>query len=132
MTETISSDEKYFLLVSGTWRDLLPRLPRPVLALAPRVLFRVLVEGSGFVLAVAGNTGPSTGFFTERFVAARNSLEAEKKARYSVLCAWRRQGFEGRTSTAPELRVDESQALRVRFRLRSSGGFVFFGASNDA
>jgi len=132
MAETMSSDDKYFLLGSGTWRDLLPRPPRPVLALAPKALFRVLVEGSGFMLPVAGNTRLSTGFFTERFVAARNNSEAETAAQYSVLRAWRRQGFEARTNALPELRVDESEVVRACFRLRSAGGFVFFGESDDA
>lgn len=132
MNNSSSTDEEYFLLGTGTWRDLLPRIPRPVLALSPKVLYRVLLEGSGFVLPVVQSARPVVGFFTARFVAARARLEAEETAKSAVLRDWRRQGFDTRTSVLPDLRIDNSEALRTHFRLRSGEGFTFFGDSDDA
>jgi len=132
MNESASTDEEYFLLGTGTWRDLLPRMPRPVFALSPKTLYRVLLEGSSFVLPVVGSARPIVGFFTVRFVAARARLEAEEKAQFAVLRDWRRQGFQTRTGVLPDLRIDSSEALRAHFRLRSGEGFAFFGDSDDA
>jgi hypothetical protein len=132
MNESNSTDESYFLLGTGSWRDRLPRVPRPVLAVGSRMLYRVLVEGSNFVLPLDGRGSPITGFFTTRFIAARSRAEAETRAHSLVLRDWKRQGFEAQVGGAPKLTTDKSETLRSRFRLRSGGGFTFFGESSDA
>ena len=132
MNETNANEESYFLLGTGSWRDLLPRVPRPVLAIGSKTLYRVLMEGSDFVLTIDGGDRHLVGFFTTRFVAARCRREAEKQAMSSVLRDWLRQGLDTRAGGLPKLTIEESDALRSRFRIRSGGGFAFFGDEGDA
>lgn len=131
MNDTASDDESYFLLGTGTWRGLLPRVPRPVLAVGSKSLYRVLLEGSLFKFSIAGSDRPIIGFFTTRLVAARNRLEAEAMAKSSVLREWERQGFASRAGAKPSLSVETSEMLSSRFRLRSGAGFAFFGDAGD-
>jgi hypothetical protein len=101
-----------------------------VFAFGAKSIYRVLLQGSEFTLLVEG-TGPIIGFFTSRFIAARNSEEASEKAKTSVLQEWRRQGFDASTGTMPQVRVEYAEATDMQFRLRSGGGFTFYGSEDD-
>ncbi len=124
-SETKGNDE-YFAVRTGTWRDLIPRLPRPVLALGQKELYRVMFEGSGFTLFLDGVPKPIIGFFTTRYVAANNVREAQSAARSAVLNEWSRHGYRERTGAEPHLAIEEMEILEEWFRMRSGDGFAFF------
>jgi hypothetical protein len=119
------------IIGAGTWRDLLPRWPRPVLAYGSAELYRVMLARSEFSIPCETGEDPIVGFFTTRFVAANSIREAEDKARSAVLREWKRSGWQKLAGTAPRITVEEFEVIPSRFRLRSGGGFVFFGSSGD-
>jgi hypothetical protein len=129
MSDTESDEPIGHVLGDGTWRDLLPRIPRPVLAIGAQQLYRVLIHGSGFSLPLRGGGEPIVGFFTTRFVAAANVRDAEIKARSSVLTEWKRRGYEASAGASPILELEDLEVVHSRFRLRSGAGFTFFAAS---
>ena len=131
MSDTESEEPVGHVLSTGTWRDLLPRIPRPVLAIGAQQLYRVLIHGSGFSLMLDGGGELIVGFFTTRFVAATNIRDAEIKARASVLTEWKRRGFEASAGSAPILELEDLEVVHSRFRLRSAAGFTFFAASAE-
>ena len=131
MTETDSTDVSIFVMEAGTWRDRLPAIPRPVLAIGTVKLYRVLMEGSDFFFSFGGSKSSIVGFFTTHFVAASNICEAERKAQAAAVKDWQRQGFQARTGVLPTLRIDTSEAIHSRFRLRSGGGFTFFTSPHE-
>ena len=131
MSDPKSDEPIGHVLGTGTWRDLLPRIPRPVLAIGAQQLYRVLIHGSGFSLALLDGGEPIVGFFTTRFVAAENIRDAETKARSSVLTEWKRRGFEASAGSAPILELEDLEVVHSRFRLRSAAGFTFFAASAE-
>jgi hypothetical protein len=120
-----------YLLGTGTWRDWLPAIPRPVLALGTQELYSVLIEGFDFSLSIGGADDPVIGFFTTRFVAAANIRQAEKTALESVLHEWRCKGFLKLSGTIPKLHVEKIQLLSDRFLFRSGTGVTFFPDSNE-
>jgi hypothetical protein len=129
MSDTESDEASGYFLGTGTWRDLLPRIPRPVLAIGAQQLYRVLIHGSGFSLPLRDGGERIVGFFTTRFVAAANVRDAEIKARSSVLREWKRRGYEASAGSSPILELEELEVIHSRFRFRSGAGFTFFGAS---
>ena len=129
MSDTEPEQPSAYLLGTGTWRDLLPRIPRPVLAIGSQQLYRVLIHGSGFSLALGDGSEPIVGFFTTRFVAAANVRDAETKARTSVLREWKYRGCEASARASPILELEDLEVTHSRFRFRSGAGFTFFGAS---
>jgi hypothetical protein len=129
MSDTESDEPIGHVLGTGTWRDLLSGIPRPVLATGAQQLYRVLLHGSGFSLPLRDGGEPIVGFFTTRFVAATNVRDAEIKARSSVLREWKRRGYEGCAGSSPILELEDLEILHSRFRLRSGAGFTFYGAS---
>ena len=72
MSDAESEEPIGHVLGTGTWRDLLPRLQRPVLAVGAQQLYRVLIHGSAFSLMLDGGGELIVGVFTTRFVAATN------------------------------------------------------------
>jgi hypothetical protein len=127
MSDTESDEPIGQVLGTGSWRDLLPRIPRPVWAIGAQQLYRVLIHGSGFSLT--GDGEPIVGFFTTRFVAAANVRDAEAQARWSVLTDWKRGGYEASARSSPLLEIEDLELVQSRFRLRSGAGFTFFTAS---
>jgi hypothetical protein len=121
-----------WVIRTGTWRDLIRRIPRPVLALHPTTLFSVLVHGSGFALPIAGGQKPAIGFFATRFVAACNVREAERLALSAIERDWQRKGLHHAAGRTASLAVEEISELSERFRLRSGSGFTFYNDANDA
>ncbi len=121
------SKEEYYVLGKGTWLDLVPTLPRPVFALGSKHLYRVMIHGSGFTLPV-NLSNPATGFFTARFVAARNRHDAERIALDRVASEWNSYRDAAGDAT---LSVDGSEALAEHFRLRSGIGFTFYSESDE-
>ena len=109
----------------GLWPDLVARIPRPVFAFGSQSLFRVMLHGTAFSLPIA-DSEPARGFFTTFFVAADTIRAAEAKARARVLREWIRHGADHSSGSHPVLAVEEIEALTVRFRWRSGGGFLFY------
>ena len=131
MSDTESDEPVGYFLGTGAWRDLLPRIPRPVLAIGAQQLHRVLIHGSGFSLPHRHSSEPIVGFFTTRFVAAANVRDAEIKSRASVLREWKRRGYEASAGASPILELEDLEVMHSRFRFRSGAGFSFFGASAE-
>ena len=117
------------LLGTGTWRDRLPKLPRPVLAVGNRQLYSVVLHGSGFVLPIVGSEAV-IGFFATAVVAATTIREAEQLARDAILRQWTKRKFLP-GEVLPTLEVDEVRRLPQRFRLRSRHGFAFFSHDDE-
>jgi len=133
MNNTDENDEsQYSLIGSGTWRDFLPSLPKPVIALGHKSIYYVFIHGTRFEVRFGGTNMPLIGFFTTRFVAASNVRQAEQCAFQSVISEWEKEGFLGLSGVEPTLSVEKLEQLSERFRLRSGGGFTFYRAdSND-
>jgi hypothetical protein len=131
MSDNESDEPIGHVLGTGTWRDLLPRVPRPVFVVGSQQLYRVLIHGSGFSLPLSDGGEPISGFFTTRFVAASNVRDAEIKARSSVLREWKRGGYEARADSSPILELEDVEIVHARFRLRSGAGFTFFCGSPE-
>jgi hypothetical protein len=113
------------VITTGTWRDWLPSIPRPVFALGARALYQVVLHGSGFSLPIAASE-PARGFFTTFFVAAASRREAEEKARARVTEEWNRFGASRTIGPVPMLEVERIELLRNRFLWRSGGGFLLY------
>ncbi len=115
-------------------RRLVRRVPRPVIALPGRDLYRVLICGRGFALPVEGERGEPTGFFTTRFVAARSRQDAESIALSRVRKDWSGWSLLSHLTGVeePQLAVDETEALVERVRLRRGAGYVFFRDSPES
>jgi hypothetical protein len=129
MSDNQSDQPIGHVLATGTWRDFLPRIPRPVFVIGAQQLYRVLIHGSGFSLPLSDDSETISDFFTTRFVAAANVRDAETKARSSVLREWKRRGYEARAGSSPVLELEDLAMVHSRFRLRSGAGFTFFRAS---
>jgi hypothetical protein len=123
------SGTEYYILGTGTWRDFLPRLPKPVFALGAKELYRALVHGDGFALPVDGGRSV-VGFYTNRFVAAATPQEARRLAITSVQSEWKHRGYEKRAGQVA-LTVEELHVLSERFRYRSGSGFTFYSQSAE-
>ena len=77
-----------YLIGTRTWLDWLPRIPRPVIAMGRKDLYSVMMNGQDFILPIEGSKDPVIGFYTTRFVAAKNIREAEKLAHQLVMQEW--------------------------------------------
>jgi len=117
----------------GTLLRFLRWFALPVVVVGARGMYRVMIQGEGFVLPIQ-NTGESVvGFYTTRFVSASSRLEAEAKAKLHVIREW--QGlslmshFTG--TEEPCLTVAESSFIDGRFRRNQGQGFSFYGADLD-
>lgn len=104
----------------------------PAVALRGRTLYRVMLEGGGFVLPVDPSDPrdcPAIGFYTASFVAARTRLEAEALAREHVIADWQGLSLLSHFTGVdePTLRVSECEAIDGWFKRRKRQGFVFFG-----
>ncbi len=121
--------EEYYVLGTGTWRDLLPTLPQPVFAFGSKNLYRVMIHGSGFVLPI-GPGSPAIGFFTARFVTASTRPEAELVALDRVATEWRKRGYREAGGEAT-LSIDSTDVLYERFKLRRGIGFTFYSDSDE-
>lgn len=114
----------------GDWRDWLPQLPRPALALGPARLFQVAVRGYGFSLSVAGHPDPFDEFQTSLIVSALNVPEAETKACHRIASKWQ-QGF-GRTSgPSLDLEIVAVWRLKQRLAVRTGTAFLIYAAPAD-
>ena len=114
--------------VAHAWRRLAYFFQLPAIAWPGEHTYRVLLQGSGFVLPL-GSRSPAIGFLATRYVAARDQAQAEEIARELVLKEWFGIGGPGRglpEPAAPYLQIEESNALRERFWLRKGGGFTYF------
>ena len=129
MSDPESDEPSYCVFGTGTWRDLFPRIPRPVLAIGTQQLYRVVIHGTGFSLPLDGRDESIIGFFTTRFVAAVNVRDAEIKACASVSTEWKQCGHEACAECSPLLELEELELVHGRFRLRSGAGFAFYAAS---
>jgi hypothetical protein len=114
------------VLGTGTWRDWLPKLPRPIFALGKNDLYSVLLHGQDFILPIGGSEDPVIGFYTTRWVAAENYHKAEKKAFNSVIQEWNNKGYFNKCGRKPNLSTEKVVILNERFRLRSGAGFTFY------
>lgn len=119
------------VLKTGTWWGALGRIPRPVVAIGAKQLYRVMIHGSGFSLPPLADAPPIVGFVTTRFVAAANVRDAEAMARSSVLTEWKRRGYEALAGGSPTLGIEHLELVYSRFRVRSGAGFTFFAASEE-
>ena len=131
MNESEQPEPIGWIIGTGTWRDFIRRIPRPVFAVGPNELFSVLVHGSGFALWIAGEEEPIIGFFTTRIVAARNVREAERLALAAIGKDWQRRGHQHAAGSPAKLVVEEVAVLNERFRLRSGGGFTFYNHTEE-
>ena len=111
---------------TGTWRDWIKKIPKPVFALGKNDMYSVLVQGTDFKLPIGITDEPAIGFYTSRFVAAENVHAAKIAARNSVLNEWSTKGFLKVSGSDPKISIEEIDLLYERFRLRSGGGFSFY------
>lgn len=116
----------YYLVGTGTWLDWLARIPRPVIAIGRKDLYSVMMKGQDFILPIEGSKDPVIGFYTTRFVAAKNIREAEKLAHQLVMQEWEKKGYDKLCGKRPSLSPEEVTILEERFRLRSGFGFSFY------
>jgi hypothetical protein len=123
------SDGEIYLLGTGTWRDWLPTLPRPVFALGEKEIYRVMVHGDGFALPI-GNGKCARGFFTTRYVAAATAREAKRIATAYVEADWKRLGHDD-TAGSATIVIEQIAVLGDRFLLRSGGGFSFYSETDE-
>ncbi len=120
------NDTDIHLLGTGTWLDWLPNLPRPVIALGENDIYSVFLNGKDFVLPIGDSDEPVVGFYTTRYVAARNFKEAKKAALDRVLLDWRNKGYLKLSGKEPSLTAEEVVISEKRFRYRSATGFAFY------
>ena len=121
------SEIKYYVVGTGSWRDLLPKLPRPVFAFGENDIYWVMVKGTGFTLPIDDSCVDS--FFTGRFVSASTVRDAKRIAFALVGKEWEQKGYKERGGSV-SLTVNDIDVLRERFRLRSGTGFTFYTMSD--
>jgi hypothetical protein len=128
MANQLDSDDSphYSEMQSGTWRDFLPRWQVPVVAFGSRHIYRVMLQGRKFNLPWGEKSESITGFFTTRWVAARDVAEAQEAARVAVLREWKRDGFEERAKAVPSITIEVVEIFGSKFRSKAGRGFTFF------
>jgi hypothetical protein len=123
-----------WVLGRGGWRGCLERrlrrFPRPVLACGDSRLYRVYLEGSGFVLPIEGGES-MTGFFVTQWVAASSTAEATTRARRALHRQWRGRGLHIATGGLPVVRIREVERTSTRFRWRRATGFLFWSDAGE-
>ncbi len=105
----------------------LQRAPRPVIALPGKGLFRVLLQGSGFRLAVQGGD-PCVGFFITWTISATSRKEAQEQALMKTRSNWSGWSLLSLDTGLPKpvLEVLESEEVEGWCRFRERTGYVFY------
>ena len=119
------------VLGTGTWRDWIPKFPRPIFVFGKNDIYSVLIHGQDFVLPIEGSEDPAIGFYTTRFVTAENYHKAENAAFQSVTKEWDNKGYYNKCGKKPNLSTEKVVILNERFRLRFGTGFTFYGNSDS-
>lgn len=126
--EPETDENKSFVLSQGGIVDFLQRLPTPLLVLPGKFLFRVLVHGHGFRIAI-NDAQPLIGFYTAVFVAAELPLEAKKKAIAKIRDRW--ETFHPDATGGLFVDVSEYEQIPGHFKLRSFRGFAFYSEDEE-
>jgi hypothetical protein len=90
--------------------------------------FKVRLSGRGISMPSEGSADPVIGFFTTRWVTARDAAEATSAAIEVVLSEWR-PGGEYAIGGVPDIEVEAVTALGWWGRLASrspGGGYSFY------
>lgn len=116
---------------SGTWRDWVPLLPRPVFALPPRHLFVVMVRGTGFSVTSPDGRDVYNAFLTGRIVSAHSPSDADEQTRAAVAADWWASPLGRSAGPRVGLQATHIERLTSRFRLNSSFGLVLVVAEPE-
>jgi len=112
----------------GWAADFLTRLAFPALAVPPKALYRVLLRGRGFELAVE-QSEPMVGFYVTYYVPARSADAAGARAVGYVTERW--QNFYSEAKGELEVVVEEVERLPQRFARRARSGFAFYSEDQE-
>ena len=84
------------------------------------------MEGTNFTFLIDGIEKPIIGFYTTRYVAARNLHAAKTAAIEAVHHEWSTRGYRKFSGKEPTILIEKVDLLYERFRLRSGAGFSFY------